>query len=63
MNRIKRYRLAAGYTQEQLASMIHKSKGCVSLYEKGTRTPPVVVAKQIASAVGCGMDDLFMEDG
>lgn len=62
MNGIKRYRLATGLTQEELAQLIHKTKGCVCLYEKGVRTPSIAVAKEIAAVVGCSLDELFREE-
>ena len=62
LNGIKKHRLAAGLTQQMLADEIHRAKSCVCLYEKGTRTPPVSIAKRIASVVGCSLDDLFKEE-
>lgn len=62
MNGIKKYRLAAGYTQQILADKIHKTRACVCQYEKGIRTPPISVALKIAEVCNCGLGELFREE-
>ena len=62
MNSIRKYRLAAGLSQLQLAQKVNRTKGCISLYEKGLRTPPIKVAKQIADCVGCSLEKLVEEE-
>lgn len=63
MKNIRKYRLAAGLTQGQLAVQINKSVGCISQYESGIHSPPIPVAKKMAKILGCEWTELYDEEG
>jgi len=48
---LKASRLAAGFTQVQLAKKLGKSQGYVSLLERGLRSPSVSVAERLANVL------------
>ena len=50
--RIRRARKAAGFTQDQVAARLGKSKGLVANYESGYRTPDDETLSAIAETLG-----------
>ena len=46
-------------TQEQLAESVDKSPVMISRYINGDSIPSVIVARKIAKALGCSLDDFF----
>lgn len=52
-------RIAAGYTQEQLARMIGVSKTRISEYENEPINMTITTAKKLAVACNCEVDELF----
>ena len=56
---LKKLRQHYNMTQEQLARRIHVTKGAVSNYELGERTPPTDVLIALASVFGVSVDYLL----
>ena len=48
----KKMRLANGFTQSDIASLVNISRQYFNSIETGVRTPPVWTAKKIAKALG-----------
>ena len=59
--RILGARLSKGYTQEDLAALVHTTKATISRYENGTREPKVIQLDQIAKALDVDMVDLLTQ--
>ncbi|MBD5153247.1 MAG: helix-turn-helix transcriptional regulator [Oscillibacter sp.] len=57
--RVKQYREAKGYTQEELAELVGVAKTTITGYERGNRAPDVAKIKKIAAALGVTGDDLL----
>ena len=55
---IRRYRTAAGLSQEQLADKIGKTRSAISQYESNTTTPYMYVIEKIADALGVEAVDI-----
>lgn len=63
MNKLKEVRLAAGYTQEELAAMIGSTKSYISRLETGTRDIKQIrqnTMQKICDALHCQPQDLFV---
>ena len=58
-SKLREYREAKGYTQEQLAQMIGVAKTTITGYERGNRSPDVSKIKKLAAALGVTGDDLL----
>jgi len=58
-SRIRRFRILAGLTQQELANKIKSSRAAVSLYESDDREPDLSVQQKIASALGITLGDLL----
>jgi transcriptional regulator with XRE-family HTH domain len=56
---LKEWREERGWTQEELAHRVRKSKSQISRYEKGLRDPTVGSAQDLAHALGIRIEDLF----
>ena len=59
-NRIKEYREALGWSQEQLARKSGVSRSAVSEAENGTHVPTLEAALRLSDALGVSMDKLFI---
>lgn len=59
--RIRELRLAAGLTQGQLAAATGIAQGGVSQWETEIVLPRTRDLPQLAKALGCTIDDLFVE--
>lgn len=57
-NRVKEYRIKAGLTQDQLATLAQTTRQTVIAIEKG-RTPTVPMMLRLAEALKVGPDELF----
>lgn len=60
--RLKDLRESRGISQDKLAADINKSKGLVSMYESGKRTPPFETQEIIADYFNVGLDYLMGRD-
>jgi transcriptional regulator with XRE-family HTH domain len=60
--RIRHYREQRGYTQEQLAQKLGKTKGYLSRIENGKERPNLELLANIADALGIRVKDLFDDD-
>ena len=58
---VRRKRLAAGLSQEGLSAAAGLHRTYVGLLERGLRMPSILVAKQIAEAVGTTVGELLAE--
>lgn len=59
-NRIKEYREALGWSQEQLARKSGVSRSAVSEAESGAHVPTLEAALRLSEALGVSMDKLFI---
>lgn len=57
--KLKRYRLQAGLTQEELAARCGMQKQSISRYEKSAREPNIRIASSLAKALGVSLDSLI----
>lgn len=62
MLQLRKYRTKANMTQKELAGACGLSELSVCRYEKGERIPNITLAKRMAEALGCSLEDLC-EDG
>jgi len=60
---LREARLAAGYSQAELADRVGVSLGTVKAWESGRRAPKPATQRQVADALGLGFDDLEVADG
>ena len=59
MKAIKKFRIAKGMTQEELAAIMGTSQGAVGMWETGARMPRADKLPKLAEVLGCSIDDLF----
>jgi putative transcriptional regulator len=52
-------RLAAGFTQQQLAELVEVTRQTIIALEKGDYTPSVALALRLAKTFKCRVEDLF----
>ena len=55
---LREARLAAGYSQPQLAQLVGVSRGTVKAWESGRRAPKPATQRQVADVLGLGFEDL-----
>jgi|RhiMethySRZTD1v2_1073278.scaffolds.fasta_scaffold3524597_1 putative transcriptional regulator len=60
---LKRYRLLAGLTQQELAAQLGITRQVVADYESGRTTPRLPLARQLARVLGAPIDLLFPPSG
>jgi DNA-binding XRE family transcriptional regulator len=60
INRIAEQRRARNMTQQQLAHALGVSQQQLSEWERGVKKPAVDVALEIARALACRVEDIFM---
>ncbi len=60
---VRRFRTAAGLSQEELAFRCRLDRTYVSGIERGVRNPTVLVLDRIARALGVSGADLLAADG
>ena len=60
---LRRYRKAAGLSQEELAHQARLDRTYVSGMERGVRNPTVLVLQDLASALDIRAADLLIEQG
>lgn len=58
---IKRRRIEAGLTQNELAELLGKNRVTVSNWETGKVAPSIKALREIAELFGCSIADLFAE--
>jgi transcriptional regulator with XRE-family HTH domain len=57
-NEMKRLRLLAGMSRDELAALCGLSAGAVGAYERGAAVPTLTSAKRLAAALGVTIDAL-----
>lgn len=55
---IEYFRKRAGMTQQELASRVNVTQGCISNWEAGNWAPLKKYFAPLAAALGCSIDDL-----
>ena len=60
---LRKARLAAGYSQAELARLVGVSTVTVKAWETGRRAPKPATQRQVADVLGLGFEDLEMADG
>ena len=60
---LRKARLAAGYSQAELARLVGVSMVTVKAWESGRRAPKPATQRQVADALGLGFEDLEVADG
>lgn len=60
-NNVKAYRAKRGLTQEELALITELAKSTISDIERGSKNPSIRVAKKLAKALHCSMDELVKD--
>lgn len=58
---IARLRKASDIRQIELAKAVNVSQSLICQIERGTKVPSLPLAKQIANALGCDVNDLLEE--
>ena len=58
-NRLKDFRVEAGFTQAALAEKVCVTRKTINTIENGVFAPSVVLALKIAGALKCRVEDLF----
>lgn len=61
--RLKELREERGYSQQQLADLLHLSRSTIEMYEHGKRDPNTETKEAIADFFNVNMDYLFGRDG
>ena len=57
-NNIRKYRLACGYTQQNVAAVLGLSRSAYTYYETGTTTPDIESITRLARMFGVTLDQL-----
>lgn len=60
---IQKARKLKGLTQDELAKALDVSRSTVSMWESGESSPRAEKLPEIASALGCKIDELFKGKG
>lgn len=58
---IKKFRIAKNWTQEELAQAVGVSVPMITQLERGTKTPTLLLGKDIAQALNCTLEALLGE--
>lgn len=59
IEKMKQLRISKGLSQEDVAKLLGVSQVFYYYVESGTRIPSVPVLKQLATVLGCKVDDLL----
>lgn len=59
---LRRYRKAAGLSQEELAHRARLDRTYISGVERGVRNPTILVLQEIANALGIEPEELLARD-
>lgn len=58
-DKLKQYRVDNNLTQDQLADILHVSRGTISKYETGRSYPSIEILQDIANLLGVTVDDMI----
>ncbi|WP_129408058.1 helix-turn-helix transcriptional regulator [Marinitoga lauensis] len=61
-NRIRELRKSKRLTTVELANIAEISQSYLSELEQGLKTPTIPIARRIAKALGCELNDVFPEE-
>ncbi len=56
---IKARRIASGYSQDGLAKMVGIGQPMMAQIERGSKIPNMLLGRDIAKVLGCGMEELL----
>lgn len=56
---IRTKRQALGMTQEKLADAVGLGRSMVAQIERGSKVPNMILGRDIARVLGCGMEELL----
>ena len=59
MTNIRTYRIEAGLTQAQLATILGVTQAAVAMWEAGERKPDIIMLKKISNALNVSADTLL----
>lgn len=59
---IKEKRQALGLTQEKLADAVGLGRSMVAQIERGSKVPNMILGRDIAKVLGCGMEELLRDE-
>jgi DNA-binding XRE family transcriptional regulator len=62
-NRVKEFRVARGWTQEQLADAVGVSRQSINSIERDRYVPSLPLALTFARVFGCSTDEIFTLNG
>lgn len=60
---IKAKRIALGMTQEGLANAVGLGRSMIAQIERGSKVPNIMLGRDIARVLQCGMEDLVSSKG
>jgi len=63
LNRVKEFRVARGWTQEQLADAVGVSRQSINSIERDRYVPSLSLALTFARVFGCSTDEIFTLNG
>jgi putative transcriptional regulator len=63
LNRVKEFRVARGWTQEQLADAVGVSRQSINSVERDRYVPSLSLALTFARVFGCSTDEIFTLNG
>lgn len=58
-DKLKQYRIDNNLTQDQLADILHVSRGAISKYETGRSYPSIEILQEIAALLGVTVDEML----
>lgn len=58
---LKKYRLKALMTQNELAKKLGVSSSAVTMWETGARKPNIIMLKRLSKLLNCTTDDLLKD--
>ncbi|MDD6762821.1 MAG: helix-turn-helix transcriptional regulator [Clostridiales bacterium] len=56
---IRNYRKNLNITQAELAEKLSVSQGLIAQFERGSKIPSMILGKELAAALGCGIEELY----
>lgn len=56
---IRNYRKNLNITQAELAEKLSVSQGLIAQFERGSKIPSMILGKELATALGCTIDELY----
>lgn len=61
-DRLKRLRIRANLTQQEVANKLHITRQSISKWEQNISLPPLSVILELVNILSCTLDELFYEN-